>query len=86
MVNLGASDPSARKENRMGTHVNVGFENFPKQGQYLGKSVEVTFNYNISHIISGVIVRDDVEEPFRTIIQLEDGRYIEAVECQYHVK
>ena len=31
----------------------------------------------------GTIVRDDLEEPFETIIKLDNGRYLRAVECQY---
>ena len=69
----------------MGCHKNIDFKNFPKQSEYLGKRTEVCFNYNLKQIIMGTVVRDDREEPFRTIIKLDDGRYVEAVECQYSV-
>jgi hypothetical protein len=31
----------------------------------------------------GTIIRDDMEEPFRTIISLDDGRVILATECMH---
>lgn len=31
----------------------------------------------------GYIVRDDREEPFETIIKLDNGRYVRGAECQY---
>jgi hypothetical protein len=70
----------------MGIEKNVGFDVFPKQGEHLGKRAEVCFNYDTSRTLSGKIVRDDMEEPFRTIIELENGKYIMATECQYSVR
>lgn len=49
----------------------------------MGKKVNVCFNYDTSKTISGIIVRDDIEEPGRTIIKLDDGRYVLGAECQY---
>ena len=69
----------------MGCHENITFDKFPKQGPNLGKLVEVIFHYDTSKKIKGRIVRDDYEEPGRTIIALDDGRYVEAVECQYTI-
>lgn len=69
----------------MGVVSSVGYSKFPKQGRYYGRSVEVCFNYDTSAIVKGVIVRDDIEEPFRTIIHLSDGRYVLATECQYSI-
>lgn len=67
----------------MGVVANVGFEEFPKQGHLLGKRVEVCFRYDTSKVIGGVCVRDDVEEPGRSIFKLDDGRYVLSSECQY---
>lgn len=69
----------------MGIEANVGFDRFPKQGFHLGETVRVCFSYDTSRQLSGVIVRDDTESPWRTIIRLDDGRFIEAAECQYQL-
>lgn len=66
----------------MGCHENIDFNKFPKQGQYAGKRAKVLFFYRGEHIY-GTIVRDDAEEPYRTIIHLDDGRLVLAEECQY---
>lgn len=31
----------------------------------------------------GTVIRDDREEPYETLIQLDDGRTMRGVECQY---
>lgn len=67
----------------MGVVANVGFSKFPKQGQYLGRRVQVCFNYDTSNILLGTIVRADEEEPGRLIIKLDDGRYVLSTECMY---
>lgn len=67
----------------MGVHPNVGFDKFPKQGDWLNKEVKVCFNYELRKEIKGVIVRDDMEEPHMTLIKLEDGRIVSTAECQY---
>ena len=67
----------------MGSHENISYTKFPKQSEYVGKEVEVCFNYNTDEILNGIIVRDDVEAPFQMIIHLEDDRFIRSVECQY---
>jgi hypothetical protein len=67
----------------MGCVKNVGYDEFPAQGDNLGKRVNVCFNYDTSRTIAGRIVRDDITEPFATIIKLEDSRYVMANECQY---
>ncbi len=68
----------------MGNHINVGFNKFPKQGDLLGKEVDVCFNYNTSKVMRGCIVRDDIEEPFLTIIEGNNGKFYMSTECQYH--
>lgn len=67
----------------MGTHPNIGFDKFPKQGSYLKRRVRVCFHYDTSQRILGTIVRDDAEEPGRLLIKLDDGRHVDANECQY---
>lgn len=70
----------------MGAVKNIKMDTFPKQGQYLNRKVEVCFHYDTSKTIGGEIVRDDSEEPFLTIIKLDDGRHVLATECQYSPK
>ena len=43
----------------------------------------VCYHFDASKCHYGTIVRDDLEEPFETIIKLDNGRYLRAVECQY---
>ncbi len=73
----------------MGCVKTIGFDMFPKQSDQnykypkFGKRCEVVFHYDTSRALFGTIVRDNVEEPFETIIKLDNGRYIRSVECQY---
>lgn len=67
----------------MGAIASITHETFPKQGSSLGKRVEVFFHDDLDHRVGGVMVRDDYEEPWRTIIALDDGRYVLTTECQY---
>lgn len=56
---------------------------WPKQGNWLNLNVKVCFNYDTAMATTGVIVRDDAEEPYRTIIKLDNGLFVLAQECQY---
>lgn len=67
----------------MGCINSVGYGIFPEQGEELGKRVRVCFHYNTENNINGTVVRDDVSEPFKTIIALDDGRFVLSTECQY---
>lgn len=69
----------------MGVHCAVAHDKFPKQGSYLHAAVEVVFNYDTAQPLRGTLVRDDAEDPWRTIIRLEDGRYVLGTECQYRL-
>ena len=70
----------------MGIHANISATKWPKQGRLLGAKVNVCFNYDPDVQFAGVIVRDDAEEPFRTIIHMPyKNRFVEAVECMYQV-
>ena len=75
----------------MGCVSTISYNNFPKQGdisapvysRLLGKRVKVCYHYDTSKFHYGTIVRYDREEPFETIIALDNGRYIRAVECMF---
>lgn len=67
----------------MGVAANITHNTFPRQGEWVGQRVRVCFNYNTQHWIGGTVVRDDKEEPYRAIIQLDDGRYVLTTECQH---
>ncbi len=67
----------------MGVEKTVGYGRYPEQGALLGVRVAVCFHYDPRNTLSGVVVRDDVEPPLRTIIRLDDGRYVLSTECQY---
>lgn len=75
----------------MGCVQNITYEKYPKQKdkdyEYprfkIGARVEVCYNYNTTNTHLGEIVRDDLEEPYRTIIKLDNGRYLLGEECQF---
>lgn len=77
------------EDKSMGCNKNITYDKFPKQADedyqhpQLGKRVEVCYHYDTSKCHPGTIVRCDIEEPFETIIQLDNGRFLRAVECQY---
>ena len=68
----------------MGVVNTITYDRFPKQGSFLGKRVEVCFHYDTEHTFMGTIVRDDREEPYVTIIKLDNGLFVLTDECQYH--
>ena len=70
----------------MGCCKNISIDNFPKQSKMLDKRVFVCFHYNTDDMIMGTIVRDDIEEPYKQIILLDDGRFVLSTECQYQIK
>ena len=75
----------------MGYIDTITYDKFPKQKDEnykypefkVGSRVEVCYHFDTSKYHYGTIVRDDLEEPFETIIKLDNGRYLRAVECQY---
>lgn len=67
----------------MGVVASIGFDRFPQQGMFKGKTVRVCFNFDSTRFVEGVVLRDDTEEPGRMIIQLDDGRVVLSTECQY---
>lgn len=56
---------------------------FPRQSDLVGARTQVCFHYESAVLIGGTIVRDDMEEPWRVIIQLDDGPLVLSTECQY---
>lgn len=67
----------------MGSIPQVGFDVFPKQGDILGKYVKVCFHYDFTRHIIGQVIRDDMEPPYVTIIQLVGGQVVLGTECQW---
>ena len=75
----------------MGCIDTITYDKFPKQKDKnykypqfkVGSRVQVCYHYDISKYHYGTIVRDDLEEPFETIIKLDNGRYLRATECQF---
>lgn len=67
----------------MGIHGNITSTKYPAQGSYLGRRVSVCFHYDAGTLVPGTLVRDDVEDPWRTIIRLDDGRHVLSTECQW---
>jgi len=61
----------------------VTLDDWPEQGDCLGLKAEVMFKGDSCQMTSGIIVRDDIQMPFYTIIELEDGRFVMGHECQY---
>lgn len=69
----------------MGVVANITKDKFPQQSTDLLKRVKVCYRFDTSNIDYGRIIRDDIEEPFVTIIELSTngGRVLLATECQY---
>jgi hypothetical protein len=65
----------------MSDYVNIS--DYPKQSKTLYHRVKVYFNNEILSQKKGTIIRDDREEPFETIIKLDDGRIVRGSECQF---
>lgn len=67
----------------MGAHPNIAHDRFPSQGPWVGRRIYVMFNFDTANPLAGIVVRDDYQDPHRTIIRLDDGRYVLGSECQY---
>ena len=74
----------------MGCIDTITYEKFPKQRDEnykhsclkVGSRLKVCYHYDTSKYHYGTIVRYDLEEPFETIIKLDNGRYLRGTECQ----
>ena len=69
----------------MGCVSTITWLEFPKQSEYVNRRVEVCFHYDTTKTMMGTILRDDRDEPFETIIVLDDGRILRGTECQYSI-
>lgn len=69
----------------MGCVSTITWLEFPKQSEYVNRRVKVCFHYDTTKTMMGTILRDDREEPFETIIVLDDGRILRGTECQYSI-
>jgi hypothetical protein len=69
----------------VGSNPAITADDFPRQSRFVGRRVEVVFHRDTSRRFDGTIVRDDVGEPARLIIKLDDGRYVLSEECQYRL-
>lgn len=69
----------------MGCVPTISMSRFPKQSKVVNRQCNVCFNYDIDNAIKGTIIRDDCEEPYETLIRLDDGRVVRGVECQYRI-
>jgi hypothetical protein len=67
----------------MGCVKTIKHDEFPEQGKSLGRRVSTCYHYDFGNRIGGKIVRDDMESPYETLILLDNGRIIRAVECHY---
>lgn len=67
----------------MGVVENITADHFPRQYEHAGKRCRVLFYFDTSRELSGTVLRDDAEDPWETIIQLDDGRVVLATECQW---
>lgn len=67
----------------MGVKANISATEFPKQGALAGKRVAVCFHHDTARTIEGVVMRDDMEEQFRRVIHLDDGRVVLDTKCQF---
>ena len=67
----------------MGIVKNIGYNLSPKASENVGKRIEECYVCEEDILKNGIIVRDDIEEPFETIIRVENIRYIRAEECQF---
>jgi hypothetical protein len=77
------SGAGSLQESRMGASPYVSHETFPEQGQLYGCMVDVVFHYDTDRKVKGVVIRDDKTAPHTMLIALQDGRVINATECQF---
>jgi hypothetical protein len=61
----------------------IRHDRYPRQTGWVGQRVAVCFFYNTEHTILGKVVRDDDEDPYETVIRLDDGRFVRGTECQF---
>lgn len=69
----------------MGVVKNIKHDAFPRQSDWVGWVTEVAFHYDTEHKVQGRIVRDDMDQPCLTLIELVDGRIVTGAECQWTI-
>lgn len=73
----------------MGVETNIDYNRYPKQytdSIGIGARVAVRYHYDTDKEPQlGTIVRCDAESPSRTIIKLDNGRFLLATECQFSI-
>lgn len=69
----------------MGNRAYMDADTYPAQSSDVGSRTDVCFRYDTSRCFPGTVIRDDVVDPYTTIIQLDNGRVVLAEECQYSV-
>lgn len=67
----------------MGVHENIGADVYPEQSRYKGERAFVVFHYDTSRKFEATVLRDDKDAPWETLLQLDDGRVVRSVECQW---
>jgi hypothetical protein len=70
----------------MGAITTITATTFPQQSSHVGRAVWVCFHYDTTQLVHGTMRRDDIEPPFETLLELDDGRLLRGVECQYTLK
>lgn len=64
----------------MGMHPSIGKDRFPRQGA-VGERMKVRLSDGSE--LGGTMRRDDMEAPWLTLIELDDGRFVLGTECVY---
>ena len=67
----------------MGCVKTITAYDFPEQSSHVNQRCRVCFHYDTSKWLNGTVIRDDRDEPYETIIKLDNGRVVRGVECQY---
>ena len=62
----------------------ISFTEYPKQSDNVNRRVIVCYNFDPSKSHEGTIIRDDMTEPGKMIIKLDNGRVLLSTECMYH--
>lgn len=61
----------------------IGKDAYPEQFDSVGARVLAAFDYDVANPLPATVLRDDAEEPFRTVLRLDDGRIVMGSECQW---
>lgn len=71
----------------MGMVEGINAENYPAQGNLIGKLQAICYEYDTSKTFIALCVRDDKDSPYRTIFKVdnvaEGTRFVLSTECMY---